>query len=329
MVRESIVRAINSGTKTYRYVLPTQLLAKLVRPELDCRSVQAGSGLIKSFDARSICHGVIVPFDRANNSVLGGSAEPYLNNPLRIPAIVPAERPSQKDKVGFDDLMNVLDYSQEHSHQVPFLVRWTLNAVRNRLAEVLVTYPVPNRLSLKQAIDALENFLSDRTGGLRFQSVAVALFRSVGDRFGLYCDVRCNNINAADASTGNAADLECIDAAGNVVFAVEAKDRELEFRHIQDKLPSVRQKGIRELLFIVRGGARADEAGAIDDAIVHEFVTGQNVYVLAWDQFLKSTLVLFGETGRRDFCQYVGGELDRQKADINHRRKWASILNEI
>src|SRR3989304_270836 len=63
---EAINRSINASSKTYRYVLPTHLLAKAVDPSLDCRSVQAGSGLGGSFDARSICHKVIVPFDRLN-----------------------------------------------------------------------------------------------------------------------------------------------------------------------------------------------------------------------------------------------------------------------
>src|SRR5579863_2057347 len=86
-ISEAISRSIDSATKTYRYVLPTQLLAKLVDADLDCRCIQVGSGLKNSFDARSVCHEVIVPFDRENHGVLGGSAEPYLNNPLRIPAI--------------------------------------------------------------------------------------------------------------------------------------------------------------------------------------------------------------------------------------------------
>jgi len=189
-VRDAIRRSINSKTKTYRYVLPTQLLSKLARPELDCRSVQAGSGLAGSFDARSICHGVVVPFDRENNNVLGGSSEPYLNNPLRIPAIRPAARQAQKDKDGFDDLMEVLDFAQENPNHLVGLVREVLTAIRDRLTEVSVTYPVPNRASLQQTHTILRDFLNDRTGGLRLQAVAVAIFRVIGDRFNLFSEVQ-------------------------------------------------------------------------------------------------------------------------------------------
>ncbi len=328
-VRDAVHRSINSRTKTYRYVLPTQLLSKLARPELDCRSVQAGSGLAGAFDARSICHGVIVPFDRENHNVLGGSAEPYLNNPLRIPAIQPAARPAQKDKDGFDDLMKVLDYAQAHPQKIVGLVREVLNAVKDRLAMVSITYPVPNRASLQQTRATVRDFLNDRTGGLRLQAVAVAIFRVIGIRFHLFNEVRAGNVNAADASTRSAADLECVDESGAIVMAVEVKDRQLELRHIQDKLPAAREKGIRELLFLVQGGAADDDAQRVTDAIGREFVTGQNLYVLEWEEFMGSCLVLFGEAGRREFLQQVGREMDVQKADIKHRRRWAALLATI
>lgn len=328
-LRDAIRRSINSKTKTYRYVLPTQLLSKLARPELDCRSIQAGSGLTGSFDARSICHGVIVSFDRENNSVLGGSSEPYLNNPLRIPAIRPAARRAQKDKEGFDDLMKVLNYAQQNPQELIGLVREVLMAIQDRLAEVSVTYPVPNRVSLQQAQATLKDFLGDRSGGLRLQAVAVAIFRAIGERFKLFADVRSDNINAADASTGSAADLECVDDVGDIVMAVEVKDRHLTLRQMQDKLPAVREKGIREMLFLVQGGTAGDDAQDVATALSRQFVTGQNLYVLEWDEFLTSCLVLFGEAGRREFLKHVGKELDRQRADISHRRKWASLLGTI
>ncbi len=42
-ILQAIDASINSSTLTYRYVLPTQLLAKCIDPSLDCRALQAGS----------------------------------------------------------------------------------------------------------------------------------------------------------------------------------------------------------------------------------------------------------------------------------------------
>ena len=95
---ESIRLSVNSNTKTYRYVLPTQLLAKIADPALDCRSLQAGADRTGSFDARTIAHQVIVPFDQANDRVLGGSPEPYVNNPVRVSEVSERHRNPQKTK---------------------------------------------------------------------------------------------------------------------------------------------------------------------------------------------------------------------------------------
>jgi len=328
-VAGAVRRSVNSPTKTYRYVLPTQLLGKLTDPALDCRCVQASSGLAGAFDARSLCHGVIVPFDRANGSVLGGSPEPYANNPLRIPALVREHRAAQKNKAGFDDLVAVLEFAQRCPEAVPALFGCLLGAVRDRLERIAVTYPVPNRVSLRQTRQALATFLDQRTGGLRLQAVAVALFRRLGEALALFADVRSADVNAADASTGSVADLECLDGSGAVLLAVEVKDRTLTLRHAQDKLPGIRQKGIRELLFLVHGGVDAQERQAVDQLLEREFTTGQNLYVCEFGHFLEACLVLFGERGRREFLAQVGRELDARRADHAHRAAWAAILQAL
>ncbi len=109
---------------------PDRLLtAKAADPGRDCRSVQATCGLRGAFDARTIADEVVVPFDRANENVLGGSTEPYANNPLRIPAIVPTARSAQRDKSAFDDLCKVLDYAEKNPQHAVDLLRAALEQI--------------------------------------------------------------------------------------------------------------------------------------------------------------------------------------------------------
>ncbi|NUN96870.1 MAG: hypothetical protein HUU16_11915 [Candidatus Omnitrophica bacterium] len=112
-------------------------------------------------------------------------------------------------------------------------------------------------------------------------------------------------------------------------MGVEVKDRQLTLRQIEDKLPGVRSKGVRELLFLVQGGIFPDDTGQVDDLIEREFTTGQNLYVLEFQRFVESCLALLGETGRRGFLIEVGIELDRQREDISHRRKWKDLLTRL
>lgn len=328
-LEQAIEDSVNAQTKSYRYVLPTQLLAKVVDPALDCRSVQADSGLDQAFDARSICQKVIVPFDRENQNVLGGSTEPYVNNPLRIPAIKPEFKKAQKNKAEFENLIVALDHAQEHPQSVPELFDRVLWAIKKRLNETAIVYPVPNRVSIEQAKELLAEFLETRTGGLRLQIVVVALFECIGELFHLFEEIRSHRINAADASTGSVADLECIDREGNVVFAIEVKDQRLELRHIQDKLPAVREKGIREFIFLIQGQVAAEDRQSVSELVRSQFITGQNLYLLEFGPFLEACLTLFGEAGRRKFFLAIGQELDRMKADFPNRKAWSEILSKI
>lgn len=87
-IGEAIADVLRGTHKTYRYVLFTALLAKATNVEVDALSLQAGDNSDGAYDARSLCHGVVVPFERAYlPHSLGDSNEPYLNKPARFPRI--------------------------------------------------------------------------------------------------------------------------------------------------------------------------------------------------------------------------------------------------
>ena len=127
-----LIRAcLQSPSLTYHYVLPTQLLAKAVNPSLDAHAIQASYPSAGAFDARTIAHDVIVPFDRENERVLGGSPEPYVNNPLRVPGITADYRNAQKQKTDWDKLVAVLD-AVETSEEEHFCIDQRHIAIRPR-----------------------------------------------------------------------------------------------------------------------------------------------------------------------------------------------------
>jgi hypothetical protein len=80
------IRSILLGThKTYKYILITGLLAKATNQSVNPLALQSGAPLAGAYDARSLCHKVIVPFEREYlSNALGGSNEPFLNKPARF-----------------------------------------------------------------------------------------------------------------------------------------------------------------------------------------------------------------------------------------------------
>lgn len=82
----SYIKSVILGTHlTYRYILITGLLAKATNQSVNPLALQANAPLDGAYDARSLCHSVIV--GRVENiyldGKLGASNEPFLNKPAR------------------------------------------------------------------------------------------------------------------------------------------------------------------------------------------------------------------------------------------------------
>lgn len=328
--RTFIKDCLSSVTKTYHYVLPTQLLAKSVDHSLDCRSLQASYGEEGAFDARTIAHLVIVPFDQANYNVLGGSPEPYVNNPLRCPSITSEFRGKQKNKLDWDKLVKILDYVQHKNDQsvTKCFLDEVLLQISDLLENVRVLYPTPNRISLEKMNYIIETFVRQKSGGDRVEAIATALFRTIGHRFHLFDDIKRSKINAADASSGMTGDIECWKDE-IIELLVEVKDQVLTFRQIGTTLDAARSEKIREIIFVAQKGLNAREEEAVSQKVEQEFTSGQNIYIVELLDFLSNISILFGEKGRVQFISEIGAELDRVNSAIGHRKAWADLLRNV
>lgn len=80
-----INQVLSGNHLTFKYIMMTALLSKASFPRINPLCLQKGSSLKGSYDARSICHNVLVPFEREKlSNALGGSNEPFLNKPARF-----------------------------------------------------------------------------------------------------------------------------------------------------------------------------------------------------------------------------------------------------
>ena len=131
MLNEDELRTILHGPHlTFRYMLFTALLAKSVNPVVNARSLQAGweiegNPVPGAYDARSLCHKVIVVIEREFlGNRLGGSNEPYLNKPARYQSIE-LDNPVQKGK--FQLLLNLLHKLTEELNAQPDYAIYSLD----------------------------------------------------------------------------------------------------------------------------------------------------------------------------------------------------------
>lgn len=329
-LRDHIVACLNSSIKSYHYVLPTQVLCKCLDANLDCHAIQAAYKKPGAFDARTIAHLVIVPFDQGNHRVLGGSSEPYVNNPLRCPAVIKRYRSQQKNKTDWDRLIAVLD-AIETAQSADFTSKvfdQILAEIYRLLDDVQVVYPTPNRVSLKQTIELVRSYTATKSGGDRIEAICTALFRAIAEVFGLFDDIRRQKVNAADASSGMGADIECW-FQGKLVLLVEVKDRSLTLTQLDAKLDLARVKKISEILFLAEHEIERSDVEKAEERIKSEFASGQNIYVSNFVDFSSGILILLGEKGRVTFLGHVGQELDKANSAIAHRKAWSQLLKTI
>lgn len=328
-IREKIAASIRSKTKSYRYVLPTQLLAKVVNRNLDSKCLQAKREPDRgNFDARSLNAKVIVKFERDQGSPLGGSPEPYVNNPLRVNEVSIAYYTAQKDKAGWQILCDLLDIVEAEQDPVLTvnLFKQSLLEIRHVQQEIEITYPIPQRISHESLLNILDQYLTPRTGGSRLQVIIFAVFKTLRDMWHIYDEVTSAPVNAADAAGGRPADIACVKDE-EIILAIEVKDRTLTIEMLTDKIASTRLAHVTELFFLIRADPLV-QGENVEERAKREFTGGGNIYILEVNNFLKNIMALIGEEGRQQLLNQICSALDELNLDFQDKKDWSALLEE-
>lgn len=323
-------RLVNSDLVSLRFAVLTQLLGKLADPSRDVLCLQRGdaegSEAAGRWDARSLCSGVVVPWNQDNQSVLGGSADPYVNNPLRRPRLdeqtTALSRPAEWDAL--------LAFLKEASHtsDTPVIeraVRRCLRSVARRLHRQAVHFGVPPRVSLDQVIELLENYLAAPSNGLRPLAAASALLKVVGSALGLF-SVSSQGLNEPDRATGAPGDIVCSDLDGKPVLVAEVKDQNLRIVDFEASLQKARKRDVRNLMFVVPR-LSPSEAERIRERIAAVWAQGTNVYRTSVPELARPIFMLLEERWRHEFLAELGNELNRRSAPFSHRQEFADLLD--
>jgi hypothetical protein len=327
-LRRKIHDSVNHSQVSYRFCLPIQLLGKLTDPAVDCLALQRRRGQADDaqWDARSLGSKVVAPFNRREENVLGASNDPYVGNAMRIPRMV-RDDSSKRDVPGWNRLIDVLEAVQKRSDRrfTELILREVLLAIHLRQRTLRFTYSVPPRVSLITAVDIAQQFLADKSGGDRALAFAGALFDVIGIHFGLFKKVNRARINASDESSGQSADLECINENSEIVMAVEVKDRALTLSDVEGTITKTRNREIREVFFTAPKIETSD-APKIEKRVATAFASGQNLYAFDFIDLARAVLALGGEPMRRLFLEKVGDHLDAWNTQPSHRQAWKKLL---
>ena len=292
--QKEIEEIVTGSHLTYRYILVTALLAKATDNSANPLSLQAGARLRGAYDARSLCHKIIVPHEpELLANALGGSNEPYLNKPARFPQISPhnAVR-AGKDQRALRSLYNLLRHIID-SEQARLALQDALYfAVRRKRAdETAIEEAAAELVGGRRAIlKFIEAFNSKSVHGETAALSVGTLFWVMGLERSHRWSVQVHPSNEAGSSSNEISDVD-VREGGRLVFSAEVKDKPFTVRDVMHAISKVKAAGLPCLHFIK--GPRAEQSDGSEDAPTHTLGNdGVELVVLELDQMAK-TIIAF------------------------------------
>lgn len=237
---------------TYRYILITGLLAKATNSKINAIALQAGSKLKGAYDARSLCHGVLVKFEREYlESVLGGSNEPFLNKPARYTELSKSNAVRRGNDERLRDYCITILSSIKSSKDSLILLEqalfYALQRESRNLTSKLMVSDIDGQLNFIHFVD---DFLTSSCEGETSALIAGLTFELLGLLNNSKYDVRVHPTNQSGASSNEIGDIDVRDD-DIVKFVAEVKDKSYSVEDVEHAAKKAGSLGVSHILFLV------------------------------------------------------------------------------
>lgn len=312
---ENFIREIILGPhKTFRYILFTALLAKASDSNINTLSLQANADILGAYDARSLCHKTVVPFEKNYlEGALGNANEPYLNKPARFPTIS-KDNPVRagRDRILLEMLCDELPKINDSESAYLSLVIALQILIEKRDSKVS-TKSLVNNLENKGHADilALLNTLLDIPSQGEMLIISVATTLKYFYRNDASVRIEVHKANQSGASSKEISDID-IYKNNKVLSLFELKDKPFNQSDILHAIFKSRNADCTSMNFIAGRKATWD---AEDISILQEelFADGFILNLATVDNFIYTLLELVDEY---DFANFID-LLDEAKEEAN------------
>ncbi len=257
----AIQEILTAKDVTYKYILITGLLGKLTNPQTHPRALQARSALPGAYDARSLCHRVVVSFEKTKGNLFGLSNEPFLNKPARHPEH-DKDNPQLKNKrlAGLThDLLEAAHAAR--SSQVEAMLVSALRIARDQMTDP-VAASAHIQSNYLHVVNFVRTFLEDTNGGSRLVSV-VGTFLTLLNPKG---SVKIYPPTYSDKFAKTVGDIE-VRSGEALVSVYECKHRPLTLDDIRHGIKKAKEHGIPEYGFVHAAGLAAGRTREIIGAV--------------------------------------------------------------
>ena len=260
----SITSILRGTHKTYRYVLITALLAKASNNDVDILSLQAKDNSAGAYDARSLCHKVVVPFEREYlPHSLGDSNEPYLNKPARFTRLATSNAVrGGADSITLKKLITILSQITNSNDAFAYLSS-SIYVLKQIHCEYESQYSLDINIShSNQEAQSILDFINDLTLQAcdgEICPLVVATIESLS--FPQYI-ILPHNVNESGASSKEIGDidifLEGVNEHKELISSIEIKDKDFTVYDVQHAIVKFQSSGLKRSLFVYGKNAHFD-----------------------------------------------------------------------
>lgn len=265
---KDIITVIFGSHKTYKYVLITGLLAKATNSQADPLALQAGADLEGAYDARSLCHHVVVPFERDYlNNALGGSNEPFLNKPARFTQLSESNAVRRgNDQITLLTIIKIFN-SLKSSHDAEIYLNCAIKALGERSEAIAALSDATIKYSptLNEVYGFIDKLLEKSFEGETSVIVVAAMEKLFHKRLGKGYEVKAHKVNQSGASSNEIGDID-IRNDKDVIYSIEVKDKNFTSYDVSHAFKKMLENGAKKGEFIYGPNATFDR-GTIKDKL--------------------------------------------------------------
>lgn len=307
-ISASIQTVLKGNHKTYKYVLINGLLAKATNDKINALALQAGAPITGAFDARTLCHKVIVPFERDFlQNALGGSNEPFLNKPARFTHLSDQNAVRKgNDKETLLLLIKIFN-SISTSTEAKAYLACALEFLNQRIEEnkTLHDTTIKYNPTLIEIYEFVFRFLEKSFEGESSAILVGTLEKIYHKRFSKNFKVIAHKVNQSGASSKEIGDID-IFKENNFYYAIEVKDKHFTAYDLEHAFNKIKANSGKKGQFIYGSNGTFDK-DALQERIAK--FEKEGFLVLFQDIYTYSKTMIF-------------------KADLNSKQEFIDTLME-
>jgi hypothetical protein len=316
-----IEMVLTSDNVTFKYILVTGLLGKCTNRLVHPRALQTGSKLVNSYDARSLCHKVVVTFEKDKGDLWGLSNEPFVNKPARHPEHDKSNR-QLRDKELAAATHDALEIANTASVAEVFAMLILACRLGRRRADSQVVAEFEKEATYVRVLRFVEVFLKETDGGARLAAVVGAFVRLLNQE----SKVKIYPPNYSDTFARTSGDVE-IHKDNAILSAFECKHRPISIDDIKHGLRKAKENGVAEYCFIYAEGIVSGQSKEIQTEIDSNL---ELIDVQLFDirELLKPWVTALNPLRRGQFGQVVSEILRSEMRRSEVANQSAAIWNE-